>query len=196
MFLITLLTTIIITIIIIVIVIIIILRSGFSMMSGWRSTTRTCCSTTRTTDSLHRATWGDSCQSQYTRKIMMVMTTILVFAPVRSFDDNDDLNDKMMMMIAIAMMIIEDYASLGTRSITNYDRQSLFYDNNVTSQIPFYDDNNVANPDSYPFMTIMSPSQVPLQAKREQTERSEMPRMETEGNLGNILQFWEILNAM
>ena len=127
MFLITLLTTIIITIIIII------LRSGFLMMSGWRSTTRTCCSTTRTTDSLHRATWGDSCQSQYTRKIMMVMTTILVFAPVRSFDDNDDLNDKMMMMmIAIAMMIIEDYASLGTRSIANCDGQSLFYDNNVT----------------------------------------------------------------
>ena len=99
MFLITLLTTIIITIIIII------LRSGFLMMSGWRSTTRTCCSTTRTTDSLHQGTWGDSCQSQYTRKIMMVMTTILVFAPVRSFDDNDDLNGKMMMMIAIAMMI-------------------------------------------------------------------------------------------
>ena len=34
---------------------------------------------------------------------MMVMTTIL--APVRSFDDNDDLNGKMIMMIAIAMMI-------------------------------------------------------------------------------------------
>ena len=49
-------------------------------------------------------------------------------------------------------------------------------------------------------MTIMSPSQVPLQAKREQTERSEMPRMETAGNLGNIGhyvgqsgQYWAIL---
>ena len=46
-------------------------------------------------------------------------------------------------------------------------------------------------------MTIMSPSQVPLQAKREQAERSEMPRMETAGNLGNIGhyvgQFWAIL---
>ena len=58
---------------IMMIISIIIIRWGYLTTSGWRSTTRTCCSTTPTTGSSQPATLAGSSPSLCIRKIMMII---------------------------------------------------------------------------------------------------------------------------